>query len=53
MIWALVAIIALICGAAVDILDKHRKNSAFALALLLSAAIGAGYLWLLLIQAIR
>lgn len=50
--WWLVALIAIILGATVDIFDKGRRNSAFTLSLVFAVLVGVGYVYKLLYKLI-
>ena len=42
-IWGVIALVAIILGAVVDIFDKGRKTSAFGIAIVFAVVVGFGY----------
>ena len=48
--WWLVAVIAVVLGAILDLKKKGPQISAFAMALIFAFLVGLGYFWLLLIK---
>lgn len=48
--WWLVALVAVVAGAVVDIFDKDRRNSAFAISLVFAFLVGVGYVIKLIYQ---